>query len=108
MSGDVGVGTARAAVALLQAVRPWAPPGPLQLAGGTNAYTLPLLRRFPRRRGGAAGVGFGSVARVLLQPWLAEAQGRGRRLLDCPDLWPGALAQAQGLVQPWLAADSDA
>jgi Fe-S-cluster-containing hydrogenase component 2 len=108
MSGDVGAGTAHAAVGLLERLGPLAPPGPLQLAGGTNASTLPLLRRFPRRRGGAAGVGFGSVARVLLQPWLAEAQGRGRRLLDCPDLWPGAHAQAQGLIQPWLAADSDA
>ncbi|MFM7393242.1 MAG: LdpA C-terminal domain-containing domain [Cyanobium sp.] len=108
MSGDVGAGTAHAAVRLLERLGSLAPPGPLQLAGGTNAHTLAVLRRFPGRRGGAAGVGFGSVARVLLQPWLVEAQGLGRRLLDCPDLWPGAHAQAQGLIQPWLAADSDA
>ncbi len=105
MSGDVGAGTAHAAVRLLERLRPQAPPGPLQLAGGTNAHSLALLRRQPGRRGGAAGVGFGSVARALLQPLLAEAQGRGMRLLDAPDLWPRALAQAQDLVHPWLSPD---
>ena len=107
MSGDVGGGMAHAAVRLLERVAPLAPPGPLQLAGGTNQHTLELLERrtFPQGRSwaGAAGVAFGGVARSLLQPFLLEAQARGRRLLDEPGLWPRALAEARTLVQPWLS-----
>ena len=97
MSGDVGVGTARAAVALLQAVRPWAPPGPLQLAGGTNGASLGLLAS----QSGAAGVAFGGMARSLLQPLLLEAEARGVPLREQPDLRCQALALARGLVEPW-------
>ncbi len=108
MSGDVGGGTARAAVRLLQALRPWAPPGPLQLAGGTNESTLPRLEALAQRlgqppRAGAAGVAFGSVARQRLQPLLQEAAARGSSLLQVPELRREALAQAQALVHPWLA-----
>ena len=97
MSGDVGAGTARAAVALLQAVRPWAPPGPLQLAGGTNGASLALLPA----HSGAAGVAFGGMARSLLQPLLLEAEARGAPLRELPDLRNRALALARGLVAPW-------
>ncbi|MFM2079824.1 MAG: hypothetical protein RLZZ124_150 [Cyanobacteriota bacterium] len=98
MSGDVGPGTARAAVKLLQQLRPWAPPGPLQLAGGTNAGTLGLLNS----GSGAAGVAFGGVARSLLQPLLQEAERHGSPLREQPALRRRALELAQGLVQPWL------
>lgn len=104
MSGDVGAGTAHAAVGLLERLAPLAPPGPLQLAGGTNAHTLAVLARSaagPR----AAGVAFGGVARRQLQPLLQEAQAEGRRLLDLPRLWPRALEIAVALVGPWLARD---
>ena len=97
MSGDVGVGTARAAVALLQAVRPWAPPGPLQLAGGTNGASLALLPP----DSGAAGVAFGGRARSLLQPLLIEAEARGAPLREQADLRCQALDLARGLVDPW-------
>ncbi|CAK6690960.1 hypothetical protein BBFGKLBO_00924 [Synechococcus sp. CBW1107] len=109
MSGDVGDGTAHAAVNLLLALRQQAPPGPLQLAGGTNGRSLELLRqrsggsRMARRA--AAGVAFGGLARRRLSPLVLEAESRGRRLLDEPALWPRALALAQELVSPWLAAD---
>jgi Fe-S-cluster-containing hydrogenase component 2 len=102
MSGDVGAGTAAAAVGLAAAVLPLAPPGPVQLAGGTNAHTLlQLAARAPLRRQ-IAGVAFGGVARRLLQPLLLEAQHRGRPLLADGLLWPQALRLAQGLVNPWL------
>jgi hypothetical protein len=100
MSGDVGSGTASAAVRLLRRVAPQAPPGPLQLAGGTNDQTLALVERAGVTA--VAGVAFGSVARARLQPLLREAQGRGRRLLDDPELQGRALTIARELVDPWL------
>ena len=103
MSGDVGAGTARAAVRLVRSVAGLAPPGPLQLAGGTNDRTLVLVERLPRHeRRAVAGVAFGSVARARLQPLLLEAQRRGTRLLDQPDLLTLASASADALVGPWL------
>jgi len=101
MSGDVGAGTAHAAVRLLRSVGPLAPPGPLQLAGGTNAHTLPLVQALPASAPPVAGVAFGSVARQQLQALLVEAQSRGERLLDLPDLLEPALALASALVEPW-------
>jgi Fe-S-cluster-containing hydrogenase component 2 len=103
MSGDVGAGTARAALRLLRAAGPLAPPGPLQLAGGTNDHTLALVEALPPAAPPVAGVAFGSVARQRLQPLLLQAQARGERLLDLPDLLEPALALAAALVHPWLA-----
>jgi Fe-S-cluster-containing hydrogenase component 2 len=97
MSGDVGAGTARSAVKLLEAIRPWAPPGPLQLAGGTNASTAALLSA----DAGAAGVAFGGMARSLLQPLLLQAETRGAPLRACPELLAEALNRAQALLAPW-------
>ncbi|MFM8258374.1 MAG: LdpA C-terminal domain-containing domain [Vulcanococcus sp.] len=102
MSGDVGAGTARATVKLLEQIRPWAPPGPLQLAGGTNASTLSLLDAEEGAAAGVAGVAFGSVARTLVQPLLQEAAHQGRPLRELPPLRAQALALARGLVEPWL------
>ena len=98
MSGDVGAGTARTAVALLKAIRPWAPPGPLQLAGGTNASSVGLLTAGD----GAAGIAFGGMARSLLQPLLLQAEAHGRPLREQPNLAAAALELARGLVTPWL------
>ncbi|MFM7269598.1 MAG: LdpA C-terminal domain-containing domain [Cyanobium sp.] len=103
MSGDVGAGTARAAVSLLRRVASSLPPGPVQLAGGTNASSLALVE-VPAWGLAArvAGIAFGSVARVRLQGLLGEAQARGGRLLDQADLLEQAMAIASGLVSPWL------
>jgi len=102
MSGDVGDGTARAAVALLAARSATMPPGPLQLAGGTNGRSLPLLQARPDVATVCAGVAFGGVARRLLQPLLLAARGRGRALRHDPELWPRALELARSLLRPWL------
>ena len=108
MSGDVGAGTAHAAIRLLERVAPQAPPGPLQLAGGTNSHSLERLNRRLANHGGSlvhapvAGIAFGGVARRLLQPFLLEAEQRGGRLLDVPSLCNAALAAASQLVEPWL------
>ena len=98
MSGDVGAGTARSAVQLWRAMRPLAPPGPLQLAGGTNASTLDHLS--PSER--PAGIAFGGVARRLLMPLLQGAQLRGVPLRAWPEGWNAAVQQASALIQPWL------
>lgn len=100
MSGDVGGGTAHAAVRLLRQVAALAPPGPLQLAGGTNGRTLALVERAAVPA--VAGVAFGGVARSLLQPLLLQAQAGGGRLLDNPELREQGLAIARDLVEPWL------
>lgn len=102
MSGDVGAGTAHAAVTLAVSVAQAAPPGPLQLAGGTNAHTLQVLGRQGSAAAPVCGVAFGGVARSLLQPLLLEAQQRGHGLLADGELWPRALELARGLVAPWL------
>lgn len=105
MRGDVGAGTAHAAVRLWQQLAPLAPPGPLQLAGGTNAHTHALVRQVAGEvRAPLAGIAFGGVSRSLLQPLLQRAQERGQRLLDADDLWPEALRLVRRLVEPWLAA----
>jgi len=106
MSGDVGAGTARAAVRLWQQLRPLAPPGPLQLAGGTNGGTIGLLEHDPAM--GPAGVAFGGMARRLVQPFLQEAQERELSLRDWPEGWCRALALAQTLIHPWLHRRSGA
>jgi|TARA_B100000085_G_C18397109_1_gene452925 hypothetical protein len=104
MSGDVGAGTARAALRLWQQVRTSAPPGPLQLAGGTNSATIGLLNGLGLPRScGPAGVAFGGMARSIVQPLLQEAECRQTTLRDWPLGWEQALELARNLVIPWLA-----
>lgn len=68
MSGDIGVGTARASVNFSQKVGRFLVelqlPGFVQLAGGTNDRTGPLLRKTEVNVGGAA---FGGYARKILR-----------------------------------------
>ncbi|MEO1001986.1 MAG: LdpA C-terminal domain-containing domain [Cyanobacteria bacterium J06638_7] len=102
MSGDVGAGSARAAVALLARRRQRMPPGPLQLAGGTNARSLPLLQAAPGLADACAGVAFGGGARRLLQPLLVQAQLGGGDLRHDAELCRRALGLARSLLLPWL------
>ena len=98
MSGDLGKGAAIVAVALWRGIRDLAPPGPLQLAGGTNAHTISYLPA----NNGPAGIAFGGMARKLIQPWILEAQSREISLKDWPEGWESALKAANTLVKPWL------
>jgi hypothetical protein len=98
MSGDVGAGTARSAVQLWRTMRSIAPPGPLQLAGGTNHHTLHHLNSDEQ----PAGIAFGGVARRLLLPLLKEAQLRGESLREWPEGLEQAVALARELVTPWM------
>lgn len=97
MSGDVGAGTARVAVQLWRQMRPLAPPGDLQLAGGTNASTVALLAADER----PAGIAFGGMARRLLMPLIQQADNQGTTLREWSEGWDEGLALARALVQPW-------
>jgi hypothetical protein len=95
MSGDIGDGTTLAAIKLGQKVLASGLPGYVQLAGGTNSYTVAKLRELEllkrgregeRERGKnsppypftsspphpshISGIAYGSYARVLLSPIL--------------------------------------
>ncbi len=98
MSGDLGDGTGKFAISLWQKIKAIAPPGPLQLAGGTNAQTINYLSNSP----GPAGVAFGGMARKLIQPFLIEAQQRNIKLIEWPYGWNKALEKAKELINPWL------
>lgn len=98
MSGDIGDGTTIAAVKLGQKVLAAGLPGYVQLAGGTNKYTVPKLKAtgLLKRAEGAegekgvsssqkskenfspissiSGIAYGSYARVLISPILEQLQ----------------------------------
>ena len=100
MSGDIGSGTTLAAVKLGAKVLRAKIPGYVQLAGGTNSYTVPklkamgLLKELAQRRSekigengvishtqtslgteaSIAGVAYGSYARKLLSPVLEQLE----------------------------------
>ncbi|WP_225866389.1 MULTISPECIES: Light dependent period protein LdpA domain-containing protein [Prochlorococcus] len=98
MSGDIGRGTAKAAILLLEKMHSIAPPGPIQLAGGTNEQTILHLQKNHR----LAGIAFGGMARKLIQPFLIEAKAQNKKLIDWPEGWDKALKLAKGLIKPWL------
>ncbi len=102
MSGDLGAGAAKIAVKLWERIRPIAPPGPLQLAGGTNESTIKYLPEIK----GPEGVAFGGKARKIIQPWLEEAQRKKISLREWPEGWEAALAEAKRLINPWLVRKS--
>jgi hypothetical protein len=74
----------------------------VQLAGGTNARTLPLLEAQPSLARACAGVAFGGVARRLLQPLLLEGQTRAGGVRHDAELRYRALDLARSLLRPWL------
>ncbi|WP_341528698.1 LdpA C-terminal domain-containing domain [Nostoc sp. UHCC 0302] len=102
MSGDIGDGTTLAAVKLAQKVLAAKLSGYVQLAGGTNSYTVAKLkamgllqREAERQRGrgvewnsyfppsphpplppSISGVAYGSYARVLLSPILEQLENK--------------------------------
>nr|WP_174783612.1 LdpA C-terminal domain-containing domain [Dolichospermum sp. UHCC 0259] len=123
MSGDIGDGTTIATIKLGQKVLTANLPGYVQLAGGTNSYTVPKLKGMgllqeareqgSRGAGGnespafISGVAYGSYARVLLSPILDQLQqkevintdNQGHiRLEEDPELLWEAVKLAHDLV----------
>jgi Fe-S-cluster-containing hydrogenase component 2 len=100
MSGDIGDGTTIATVKLGQKVLTANLPGYVQLAGGTNSYTVPKLKamgllndfglpildfglqdnnpksKIQNPKSKIAGVAYGSYARVLLSPILDQLESK--------------------------------
>lgn len=91
MSGDIGAGTTHATVKLGQKVLSARLPGYVQLAGGTNSYTVAKLKAtgllnlgiklregenevIPPSQHYIAGIAYGSYARVLLSPVLDQLE----------------------------------
>ncbi len=118
MSGDIGMGTTSAAVKLAQKVLGADLPGYIQLAGGTNQYTVTKLKALGLlRKKQLAGVAYGSYARSLLLPILNQLETVNystikeiaspmsqllpiNRLENHPDLLIAAVTAARQLVEP--------
>ncbi len=113
MSGDIGDGTTLATVKLSQKVLAAGLPGYVQLAGGTNSYTVTKLRStgLLKHQGQASslstisGIAYGSYARVLLSPILDQLEKiemkpslMSVRLEENPELLWQAVALADSLV----------
>jgi Fe-S-cluster-containing hydrogenase component 2 len=105
MSGDIGAGTTHAAIKLGEKVLAANLPGYVQLAGGTNHYTVPKLRERqllpPTSNKHVHGVAYGSYARVLLSPILDKLDlqdDNPGKLESHPDLLSSAVAIARELV----------
>lgn len=83
MSGDIGDGTTLATVKLGQKVLAANLPGYVQLAGGTNRYTVAKLKAMgllnsanqaEKNQHCIAGVAYGSYARVLISPIIEQLE----------------------------------
>ena len=110
MSGDIGDGTTIAAVKLSQKVLASGLPGYVQLAGGTNSYTVAKLRAaglVTQPSPNVSGIAYGSYARALLSPVLEQLELKSMnhataiptvRLESKPELLWQAVALANSLV----------
>ena len=105
MSGDIGKGTTHQTVRLAQKVLAAHLPGHVQLAGGTNKYTvlklreLRLLRQSNSGSTGAlavSGIAYGSYARRLLMSVI----GQNHYLEEVPQALLEAVVLANSLVMP--------
>lgn len=92
MSGDIGDGATRACIKLGQKVLAAGPPGYIQLAGGTNRYTVPKLKTLNLLQNKSStsvsrsisGIAYGSYARSLLLPVLNQLEAMEKEQLTLP------------------------
>ena len=102
MSGDIGIGTTHLCLKYAQQVRQTNLPGFIQLAGGTNEYTVTKMRSQNLTAEEIAGVAYGSRARKIVAHILQQLEilSPTNKLEDYPDLlWQG-VALASRLVNP--------
>ncbi len=103
MSGDIGMGTTHATIALGRQVAAAKLPGYVQLAGGTNHYTVNKLREVKLLKSAGqeifvSGIAYGSYARVMLAPLFEQISGSDK-LEDHPDVLWAAVDRAAALIQ---------
>ncbi|MGD1896037.1 MAG: LdpA C-terminal domain-containing domain [Phormidesmis sp.] len=105
MSGDIGKGTTHATVRLAQKVLNSDLSGHIQLAGGTNQYTVLKLRKLGLLQGSTegsmqsptiSGIAYGSYARCLLMPVIEQ----NHYLEEVPKALQEAVTLAESLVLP--------
>ena len=79
MSGDIGKGTTHETISFAQKVLQAQLPGYIQLAGGTNNYTVSKLKQANKIASKASslgdrisGIAYGSYARTILSPIIAK------------------------------------
>lgn len=105
MSGDIGKGTTHAAIKLGQKVLTAGLPGYVQLAGGTNDYTVAklleagLVKQAHSDQPHISGVAYGSYGRSILNIVLEELENRNKALENCPDLLWEAVKKTNDLVR---------
>ena len=114
MSGDIGAGTTHASVKFAKKIIGANLPGYVQLAGGTNNYTIDklmsagmLINSHTDRNSNdfihkkVSGVAYGSYARSLLLPILEQletASHAATKLENNPQLLQQATSKARSLV----------
>ncbi len=115
MSGDIGMGTTHLAVKFAQKAIQAGLPGYIQLAGGTNDYTVTKLQEEKMLKYQAkslevtnrwvSGVAYGSYARSLISPILEKLEminysdnHSAKQLENHPDLLEESVAIAHNLV----------
>ena len=82
MSGDIGKGTTHEAISFARKVLQAHLPGHIQLAGGTNNYTVDKLKQLKMWRqqststNSVSGVAYGSYARAILLPILNKLENQ--------------------------------
>jgi Fe-S-cluster-containing hydrogenase component 2 len=102
MSGDIGTGTTHLTIKYARKMKELNLPGFIQLAGGTNEYTVEKLKSLNLIPLQISGVAYGSKGRKLIANILhkLEETSTNNQLEDYPELlWQG-VNQAYQLISP--------
>ena len=102
MSGDIGSGTTHLTIKYAQKVKELNMQGFIQLAGGTNEYTVAKLHSLNLIPSTVSGVAYGSKGRKLIADTLHQLESISdhNQLESYPDLlWQG-IKQVRELVAP--------
>ncbi len=102
MSGDIGSGTTHLTIKYAQQVKQLKMKGFIQLAGGTNEYTVSKLRSLNLLPSTVSGVAYGSQGRKIIAETLTQLESicEHNQLENYPDLLWQAVTQARQLIAP--------
>ncbi|WP_173645733.1 circadian clock protein LdpA [Geminocystis sp. NIES-3709] len=102
MSGDIGSGTTHLTIKYAQKMKQTNLPGFIQLAGGTNEYTIEKLNKLNLTPSKISGVAYGSKGRKIIADTLQrlEEMSTNNQIEEHPQLLWEAVTQAFQLVSP--------